>query len=74
MEEEFTYEQLVSKIEGASTSLFVLFKRLDKYYKTNVDPEENPLFSLHIAAESIRNFTYTLDTLAEVMAADAPEE
>lgn len=74
MEEEFTYEQLVRKVEGASSSLFILSKRLDQFHKRNADPDENPLFALHLAAEAIRNFTYTLDTLAEVMSVEADEE
>lgn len=73
MEDDLTYGQLVSKVEGASSSLFVLSKRLDRYYKRNANPEENPLFALHIAAEAIRNFTYTLDMLAEVMGVEAQE-
>ena len=74
MEEELTYQQLVNKIEGASSSLFVLAGRLERHHKRNANPEENPMNALHIAAEAIRNFTYTLDTLAEVMATEAPEE
>lgn len=74
MDEELTYQQLVNKIEGASSSLYVLAGRLDRYHKRNADPEGNPMNALHLAAEAIRNFTYTMDTLAEVMAVEAPEE
>lgn len=74
MEEELTYEQLINKVDGASSSLFALSKRLDRYHKRNSDEDGNPMNALRVAAEVIRNFTYTMDTLAEVMAVEAPEE
>lgn len=74
MEEELTYEQLINKVEGASSSLYVLAGRLERYHKRNANPEENPMNALYLAAEAIRNFTFTLDALAEVMENEAPEE
>lgn len=74
MEEELTYEQLVNKVKGAAESLFVLSRRLDRFHKRNANPEENPMLALGLAAESIRNFSDTLDTFVEVMSIEAPEE
>lgn len=73
MEEEFTYEQLANKVSGASSSLYVLAGRLDKYCK-KTSGEENALFTIRVAVEVLRNMSYTLDTIADTMLEEAPEE
>lgn len=69
MEEKFTYEELAQKVSGASDILYLLANRLDKHFKRNSVPGEKPMHVLYIAAQTLKNMSYTIETIADEMLA-----
>ena len=69
--EEITFEELAQKVSGASDSLYALSRKLDAYWKRNAVPGEKPMHVLYIAAEALRNMSYTIETIADELLAQA---
>ena len=62
-----TYHEMAQEVSALSDSLYMLAADLEKYYHDNMEPAERPMRICNIAKETLRNMSYTLETLADEM-------
>ena len=62
-----TYEEMAQQVCDLSNSLFSLSKELEGHYKKNMKPGERPMHICYIAQETLKNMSFTLETLGDTM-------
>lgn len=62
-----TYEEMAEKVGDISNELWALASELERHYKENMKPGEKPMHICYLAKETLRNMSYTLETLSDTM-------
>jgi hypothetical protein len=62
-----TYEELAQRVSELSDALYDVSFDLARHYEVNMVPGEKPMNICFIAKETLRNMSYTLETIADVM-------
>ena len=62
-----TYEEMALQVSELSDALYTLSQELDAHFKANMKPGEKPMNICYLAKETLRNMSYSLETLADVM-------
>lgn len=62
-----SYEEMAQQVNDLSCDLYTLSKELETYYKENFKPGEKPMNICYIAKETLRNMSFTLETISDVM-------
>ena len=65
--DEITYQELINKLNGLSQKVYALARTMERFHKTESDPEENPMPVLEIAKDFLQHTSYTIDTIADKM-------
>ena len=61
------YEEMAAQVREISNAMYLLSKDLERYYKENVKPGERPMNVCYIAQETLKNMSFTLETLSDTM-------
>lgn len=67
-----TYEEMALKVDEISCDLYSLFKELEAYCGENMKPDEPQTDICFLVKETLRNMSFTLDTMADVMLGNQP--
>ena len=62
-----TYEEMAQQVGEISNAMYILSKELETYYKENMKPGERPMNICYIVQETLRNMSYTLETMSDTM-------
>lgn len=62
-----TYEEMAQRVSELSDALYTLSHELEVHYNENMVPGEKPMNICYLAKEAIRNISFSLESLADVM-------
>lgn len=62
-----TYEEMAMKVNEISCDMYTLSKELEAHYEANMRPGERDMPICFLAKETLRNMSFTLETLSDTM-------